>query len=168
MIVFFLISSFVKNNYISLNPSRKIILIRNYSSDDSKRDIKRAKDDHDTDDDKNLKKEMKEQLQEKGNIAKGLIKKYGASAAIVYTAISIVDFFFFYGLISAGVDLNGIAEAIGFSLVGKSEKGVTLAVAYACHKLFLPIRLGIAVYITPKVHPYYNKFVKFVKERRDD
>lgn len=149
---------------IKINPLRKNILIRNYSSDDSREGKINRKEDHD---DKNVKKEMKEQLQEKGNVIKGLIKKYGASALIVYTAISIVDLAFFYGLISAGVDLNGIAEAIGFPLVGKSEKGVTLAVAYACHKLFLPFRLGLAVYITPKVHPYYKKALKYIKERDD-
>ena len=152
----------------------KNLLIRRSYSDDSddkkdlkrsekydKKDIERSSKDKDIDDDD--KKDMKEQIQEKGNKLKELFKKYGACGAFVYAGISLADFSFFYGLLSAGVDINGIVESLGFSLVGKSEKGITIAVAYAIHKIILPIRLGLAVYITPKVQPHYNKFVHYVK-----
>lgn len=103
--------------------------------------------------------------------AKEKIGKYGACGTFVLLGISIVDFMFFYALVSSGVDVTPIVNY--FSLDGTYQKGVDLAIAYGAHKLFLPFRLALTMYITPMVFPYWKKYVlkrfdEMKKKKKDD
>lgn len=105
------------------------------------------------------------------NEAKEKLQKYGTCGTFVFFGISVLDFACFYALLSAGVDVSPVVEFFGFS-PGASDKGVTIAMAYAAHKLFMPIRILLTLYITPLVLPYWHKYVQNPiqekRKRKDD
>jgi hypothetical protein len=71
--------------------------------------------------------------------------------------MSLVSITLFYALISAGVDVAGLLEKVGFTVTANSEKFGTFAIAYAAHKAASPIRFGPTVALTPVVAGWLGK-----------
>ncbi|KAL4698662.1 hypothetical protein H8959_011319 [Pygathrix nigripes] len=75
------------------------------------------------------------------------IFQYGTVGVSLYTGISLISLGIFYMVVSSGVDMSAVPLKLGFkeSLVqSKMAAGTsTFVVAYAIHKLFAPLRIGI-------------------------
>lgn len=86
---------------------------------------------------------------------KHAIKEYGSAMVAFHVVLSISSFGFCYGLVSSGIDMVAIAEQLGFNmnsqwLNSKLAGGSgTVVVAYAVHKLFTPLRMGITLTTAP-------------------
>ena len=70
--------------------------------------------------------------------AKKLLKRYGSAYLITSISLSLVSITICYVLVSAGVDVASILEAIGLGVSASSEKVGTFAIAYAAHKALRP------------------------------
>lgn len=86
---------------------------------------------------------------------KHAIKEYGATMVVFHIALSLTSLGICYAVVSSGVDLGAIALRLGFD-VGSSitaskvaTGGGTFVIAYAVHKLFTPLRMGITLTVTP-------------------
>ncbi|XP_037582115.1 protein FAM210B, mitochondrial-like isoform X1 [Dermacentor silvarum] len=86
---------------------------------------------------------------------KHAIKEYGSAMVAFHVVLSFTSFGICYVLVSSGVDLTAVAEKLGFSMdsqwVNSKMAGGsgTLVLAYAVHKLFTPVRMGITLSTTP-------------------
>lgn len=113
---------------------------------------------------------------------KTLSKQYGRTALIVYLSISLIDLTLLYTSIRLGVDVDKqvaklpffrekqikqtVEEDTGSTIqeVKKQSKsggigGVmgTFAIAYAIHKLLLPLRIGATVAFTPSIARWWQR-----------
>ncbi|XP_037502934.1 protein FAM210B, mitochondrial isoform X2 [Rhipicephalus sanguineus] len=86
---------------------------------------------------------------------KHAIKEYGSAMVAFHVVLSVTSFGICYLLVSSGVDMTTVAEKLGFSMdsqwVNSKVAGGsgTLVLAYAVHKLFTPVRMGITLSTTP-------------------
>uniref|UniRef100_A0A224Z451 Transmembrane protein C20orf108 n=1 Tax=Rhipicephalus zambeziensis TaxID=60191 RepID=A0A224Z451_9ACAR len=86
---------------------------------------------------------------------KHAIKEYGSAMVAFHVVLSVTSFGICYLLVSSGVDMTTVAEKLGFSMdsqwVNSKVAGGsgTLVLAYAVHKLFTPVRMGITLSATP-------------------
>nr|XP_054917694.1 protein FAM210B, mitochondrial-like isoform X2 [Dermacentor andersoni] len=86
---------------------------------------------------------------------KHAIKEYGSAMVAFHVVLSFTSFGICYVLVSSGVDMTAVAEKLGFSMdsqwVNSKIAGGsgTLVLAYAVHKLFTPVRMGITLSTTP-------------------
>ena len=84
---------------------------------------------------------------------KRVIQNYGTTAIVLHIALSLTSLGFFYCLIYFGfdvasyVDLNRFGETAAKVMAGSG----TFAVAYALHKMIMPVRVGATVILTPVV-----------------
>ena len=92
--------------------------------------------------------------------AKKLLKRYGSAYLITSISLSLVSITICYVLVSAGVDVASILEAIGLGVSASSEKVGTFAIAYAAHKALSPVRFPPTVALTPIVAGWMGKDVK--------
>lgn len=93
---------------------------------------------------------------------RNLISKYGKCAIVVYFGGYIVSFGTIYVLVASGLDIASLVNKIyPLDFTQKSQYGANIAVTYAINKMLTPLRIALAVYITPKIHPYWvNVFGK--------
>ena len=87
----------------------------------------------------------------KGASAKALLKEYGAAYLITSISLALVSFGICYTLIDAGVDVASLLAKVNIDATATTEKGTTIAIAYACHKAASPIRFPPTVALTPIV-----------------
>lgn len=80
--------------------------------------------------------------------AKELFLEYGFLGIGVYCFTSAVSIGGFYVLIKNGLDIKRIFDYFNISLGTFWDSAGTIAMAYAIHKLILPIRIAITIYLT--------------------
>lgn len=86
---------------------------------------------------------------------KHAIKEYGSAMVAFHVVLSLSSFGLCYGLVSSGIDMVAIAEQLGFNMdsqwVNSKLAGGsgTVVLAYAVHKLFTPLRMGITLTTAP-------------------
>ena len=113
---------------------------------------------------------------------KTLSKQYGRTALVVYISIALVDLSLLYSSLRLGVDIDKhvaklpffkekqinqtIEEDTGSTVqeVKKQSKGGglggamgTFAIAYAIHKLLMPLRIGATVALTPSIARWWQR-----------
>eukprot|EP00929_Paragymnodinium_shiwhaense_P040476 TRINITY_DN21130_c0_g1_i1.p1 TRINITY_DN21130_c0_g1~~TRINITY_DN21130_c0_g1_i1.p1 ORF type:complete len:410 (-),score=54.10 TRINITY_DN21130_c0_g1_i1:170-1333(-) len=84
-------------------------------------------------------------------LAKTLLKQYGVAYLLTSVSLSLCSFYFFYSLVGARIDVDGLLSFIG---VNPSKVGGRLgrvAIAYALHKAASFIRFPPTVALTPVV-----------------
>lgn len=74
---------------------------------------------------------------------------YGKLGIGVYLGISVVSISSFYTAVKLGVDLNSLLEKFNLQDNKLVSKAGPFALAYGIHKLFAPVRLLLAFFITP-------------------
>lgn len=87
-------------------------------------------------------------------------KRYGRMGLVVYFSISAFTFSSIYALISMGVDMKGYLDRWGIQLPQWSEKASGAMVAYLFYKLLLPVRLSLAMLLTPSLTKYWHRIRK--------
>jgi hypothetical protein len=89
---------------------------------------------------------------------RGLVRAYGSTALIFYTTISTTSLATFYLLVSYGVDVQAALTYLGISQTSRLASGAsTFVIAYACHKILLPVRLAITATGTPLIVRYLRQ-----------
>ncbi|GFT38817.1 protein FAM210B, mitochondrial [Nephila pilipes] len=92
---------------------------------------------------------------------KQAIRDYGATIIVFHVAISLASLGICYLAISNGVDAVRILTYLGFSDTLISSKvavgGSTFVMAYAVHKLFAPVRIGITLSVAPFIVRYLRR-----------
>ena len=92
--------------------------------------------------------------------AKKLLKRYGSAYLITSISLSLVSITICYVLVSAGMDVASILDAIGLGAYTNGERVGTFAIAYAAHKALSPVRFPPTVALTPVVAGWMGKDVK--------
>ncbi|XP_066289306.1 protein FAM210A-like isoform X2 [Branchiostoma lanceolatum] len=89
---------------------------------------------------------------------KRAVRDYGSTVVVFHVGISLMSLGGFYLAVSSGIDMVALLHKIG---VGKTiaESGVatgasTFVIAYAVHKVFAPVRIGITLTCVPFVVRY--------------
>ena len=100
----------------------------------------------------------------KGASAKALLKEYGVAYLATSISLAAVSFSICYALVDGGVDVAGLLRNFGIDASSTTEKGTTVAIAYACHKAASPIRFPPTVALTPVV----AKLLKTEPDGADD
>lgn len=81
--------------------------------------------------------------------------EYGVTAVVFHTAISLTSLGLCYLAVSSGLDIPGflikigISESLSQSIAAKGAS--TFVIAYACHKVFMPVRIFMTVTCTPLI-----------------
>ncbi|GFY13153.1 protein FAM210B, mitochondrial [Trichonephila clavipes] len=92
---------------------------------------------------------------------KQAIRDYGATIVVFHVAISLASLGICYVAISNGVDAVRVLSFLGFSDSLISSKvavgGSTFVMAYAVHKLFAPVRIGITLSVAPFIVRYLRR-----------
>lgn len=87
-------------------------------------------------------------------------KRYGRMGLVVYFGISAFTFSSIYALVSMGVDMKSYLDRLGIQLPEWSEKASGAMVTYLFYKLLLPVRLSLAMLLTPPLTRYWSKMRK--------
>lgn len=81
---------------------------------------------------------------------------YGSTAVVFHTTISLTSLGICYTIVSSGIDMVALLEKVG--IASEAGLGSTLAsgastfvIAYACHKVFMPVRIFLTVTCTPVI-----------------
>lgn len=101
----------------------------------------------------NIKYEIKFKNLDVKKIFKDFYSLYGPLFIACHIGISLVSLGFFYGLVYTTVDVTAIlpsyfVEKIGHKIASATGAGGQFVVAYAAHKVMLPIRLLLAIGLT--------------------
>ena len=80
---------------------------------------------------------------------KDFVKQYGRTGLMVYLGVSTVSIGASYMAVRAGVDGKALVKRVsGIELSDNQENLGTFIGAYAIHKLLLPVRLSLTVFLT--------------------
>lgn len=79
---------------------------------------------------------------------KGFLKQYGKLGLGVYLGISTISVSSLYLALRTGVDVKALIKSIGLPDSGIWDSAGTFAVAYAIHKILMPLRLFLTVALT--------------------
>lgn len=85
------------------------------------------------------------------------VRDYGATVIVFHIGISLISLGTFYLAASSGLDVEGMAQSVGFdgpvtaATVGSAG---TFVVAYAIHKCFAPVRITITLTAAPFIVRY--------------
>ncbi|KAL8574119.1 hypothetical protein ACOMHN_060695 [Nucella lapillus] len=97
------------------------------------------------------------QLSQKEKL-KRAVKEYGSTVIVFHITISLASLGGFYLAVSSGIDMVGILKSVGVGesvLQSKLATGTgTFVMAYAVHKVFAPVRIGITLTSTPFIVRY--------------
>eukprot|EP00118_Oscarella_pearsei_P026297 m.309735 g.309735 ORF g.309735 m.309735 type:complete len:159 (+) comp47514_c0_seq1:146-622(+) len=86
---------------------------------------------------------------------KVLARDYGSTVLVFHTTISLSSLGLAYLLVSRGIDVPALIHSLGIKQGASFASGAgTFAVAYACHKVFAPVRLAITAGATPLIVRY--------------
>ncbi|GLG96595.1 Putative conserved plasma membrane protein [Gryllus bimaculatus] len=86
---------------------------------------------------------------------KRALKEYGSTVIVFHVGISLLSLGGCYLAVSSGVDVNAIFRSWGVHEVAADAS--TFIVAYAIHKVFAPVRIGITLTCTPLIVSYLRK-----------
>jgi hypothetical protein len=75
-------------------------------------------------------------------------RQYGKLGIGIYLGISLFSFSSIYLALRTGVDVKALIRKIGLPDSGLWDNAGTVAVAYAIHKIFMPVRLFLTVALT--------------------
>eukprot|EP01135_Chromosphaera_perkinsii_P006321 Nk52_evm50s485 gene=Nk52_evmTU50s485 len=85
-----------------------------------------------------------------------LTMQYGRAAVGTYIALDVISISSFYAAIKFGCDLNTLLKSVGIDeMLGALEDSWvfehagTFVIAFAAHKIFFPVRVGLCVVLTP-------------------
>ncbi|KAG8192843.1 hypothetical protein JTE90_014623 [Oedothorax gibbosus] len=94
------------------------------------------------------------------------VRDYGATIVVFHVAIALTSLGISYLAVSSGLDAVRLLTFIGFSESVVSSKvavgGSTFVIAYALHKCFAPVRIGITLSVAPFIVRYLRR-VGFLK-----
>ncbi|XP_005094566.1 uncharacterized protein LOC101861348 [Aplysia californica] len=94
------------------------------------------------------------------------VKEYGSTVIVFHVGISLMSLGFFYALVSSGVDVVRILQAVGIGeaiIQNKLATGTgTFVMAYAVHKVFAPVRIATTLTATPFIVRYLRR-IGFLK-----
>lgn len=103
----------------------------------------------------------------RGDKLKKAVKEYGATVIVFHVGISLISLGTCYLLVTSGLDITKIFTAIGLEeWMNKSQivtSAGTFAVAYAIHKVFAPVRIGITLTSVPLIVRYLRR-IGFLKK----
>merc|ERR1712154_205860 len=85
---------------------------------------------------------------------KQAVKDYGATVIVFHVGISLMSLGFFYAIVSSGVDVVGLVSRLPYLGEHMAESAAaagatTFVMAYAVHKVFAPVRIGITLSCAP-------------------
>ena len=75
--------------------------------------------------------------------------EYGVVVPVFHISLALTSLGFFYVLVSAGVDFDALFALFGVDSNRFAAGVSTFALAYAVHKLFAPVRIGITLAVAP-------------------
>ncbi|KAJ7374777.1 hypothetical protein OS493_005127 [Desmophyllum pertusum] len=86
---------------------------------------------------------------------KFVVAEYGTTAIVFHVSISLTSLGLCYTAVKSGIDVQAALQSIGVSST-VTESGVatgasTFVVAYACHKVFAPLRMFMTITCTPLI-----------------
>ncbi|XP_072377405.1 protein FAM210B, mitochondrial-like [Diabrotica undecimpunctata] len=109
---------------------------------------------------------VKETLSRKEKLKKA-VKEYGSTVIVFHIGISLISLGTSYLLVSFGLDVAALFQAVGLEEWIKNSNVATnagtFAVAYALHKVFAPVRITITLASVPLIVRYLRK-VGFLKK----
>lgn len=82
--------------------------------------------------------------------------EYGKVGIATYFTISTSIFVTLYAALKAGVDVRSVAQFVGID-AARFETGGVFLLAAALSKMLLPVKISLAVYLTPKVKRLLSK-----------
>ncbi|XP_041454750.1 uncharacterized protein C18orf19 homolog A-like [Lytechinus variegatus] len=86
------------------------------------------------------------------------VRDYGSTVVVFHVCISLMSLGGFYLAVSSGIDMQSLLSTLGFSadiIQSKVATGTsTFVMAYAVHKVFAPVRIGITLTCTPFIVRY--------------
>lgn len=90
---------------------------------------------------------------------------YGPLFVVCYIGVGLASLGFFCSLTYLAIDLNALIPDFVYSLIGETMTNMTgtggkFVVAYALHKVLLPVRLGAVIYLTRSL----SRFIKSKKK----
>ncbi len=90
---------------------------------------------------------------------KRLIQNYGTTAIALHISLSLTSLAIWYSIIYFGVDVPHYIDFERFGAVGNKvlASSGTFAVAYAVHKLTMPVRITLTVFLTPVLVNWLRK-----------
>ena len=93
------------------------------------------------------------------DVAKQLLKKYGAAYLVTSISLALVSYALCFKLIDSGVDVTALLAKVGISADTGSagETAGTATIAYIVHKAASPIRTVPVIAITPVVAEWMGK-----------
>jgi len=100
----------------------------------------------------------KRQLDKVGQL-KQAVKDYGATVIVFHVGISLMSLGFFYAIVSSGLDVVSLVSRLPWLGEHLSDSAVaagatTFVMAYAVHKVFAPVRIGITLSSAPFIVRY--------------
>ncbi|XP_068721801.1 protein FAM210B, mitochondrial-like [Montipora capricornis] len=86
---------------------------------------------------------------------KYVVQEYGTTAIVFHVCISLTSLGLCYAAVKSGIDVQAALQKIGAN-PNVSESTVateasTFVVAYACHKVFAPVRMFMTITCTPLI-----------------
>lgn len=97
---------------------------------------------------------------------KQMVKEYGTVVVIFHVCISLISLGICYTLVSSGVDLVSLITKLNLLPEDFNNKIVagasTFVIAYAFHKMFVPVRMGITLASAPLIVRYLRR-IGFLK-----
>merc|ERR1719295_1750146 len=92
-------------------------------------------------------------------LLKQAVKDYGSTVIVFHVGISLMSLGFFYAIVSSGVDVVSLVSRLPYLGDHLAESAVaagatTFVMAYAVHKVFAPVRIGITLSAAPFIVRY--------------
>ncbi|XP_057291920.1 protein FAM210B, mitochondrial-like [Hydractinia symbiolongicarpus] len=99
--------------------------------------------------------EKEGKLKQTGQLAK-VFAEYGTTAVVFHTTISLTSLGISYMAVSSGIDVVGLMQKLNLITEASTQATVaggatTFVIAYACHKVFMPLRIFATVTCTPLI-----------------
>ncbi|XP_063228568.1 uncharacterized protein LOC134534226 [Bacillus rossius redtenbacheri] len=85
---------------------------------------------------------------------KAAVRDYGATVVVFHVGISLLSLGAFYTAVSSGLDMAHWLGQLGVDAGQVAAGASTFVVAYAVHKVFAPVRIGITLACTPFIVRY--------------
>nr|XP_039274541.1 protein FAM210B, mitochondrial-like [Styela clava] len=90
--------------------------------------------------------------------------QYGAFGMAFHITISLASLGFFYSLVYMGVDMASLFNWFGVESSSFTTGASTFMIAYAVHKIFAPVRIGITFVSVPILVKYFRN-IGFFKNK---
>jgi len=96
-----------------------------------------------------------------------VVAEYGTTAIVFHVTISLTSLGICYAAVKSGIDVQAALQKIGLSSKvtdsSVATEASTFVVAYACHKVFAPLRMLMTITCTPLIVRKLRK-IGFLKE----